>query len=180
MREIFPVAPAFLASLIAFMAFLNYGVTWSILRHQEAQTYVTFEPPGGTVPPRARSRRARLTLPFVTAAMAIVFTVFPDPAPRAILAGGYLIVQLFGIAFSIGNLLAYGALGMAGAAEGQIRYSAFYQYKHQSAYLAGFALLALTLAALASSFEFFGAFIWLGATSLGYSRRAGQAARVNR
>jgi hypothetical protein len=154
-------------------------VTWSLLRRQDAQTFVAFKPAGGTVPAAVQSRRARLTLPFISAAAAVVFTLFPDPAPRAILAGGYLVTQLFSITSSLGATLALGALGRADAADGQIRYSAVYRYKQQSAYLVGFALLALTLAALAESFEFFGAFIWLGATALGYSRRAGQAGRAD-
>jgi hypothetical protein len=173
MRETFFTDPLILAAVIAVLAIVNYGLGLLTIRRRALQAYVTYEP----LPGRIRSPKARFALPFVTAVPAMIFAFAPG-VPQAIFAGGYIIMQAFGIALTIGTALSINALRATRSAEGKLRFSAGFQYRQQSSYLAGFALFAALIAALTQSLEFLGAFIWLSATSLGYFRRARQASRL--
>ena len=165
-----------LAGAILVMAVCNWIVATRILRQREKQHYVTYEMQTAGLPGRIKSLPVRYALPSISAMIAMFIAFVHDPYLPPLISGGYLITQLLGTGYSLGTLLAYRNLASAEeAVRGQISYSQVYQYKHQAAYLFGFALSVLAIAALSGSFEFLGATIWLGGSSAGYYRRARQA-----
>lgn len=179
MRELFTINPVALAAGIALLAIANYVLTLQIVQRQHRQQHVRYE--AATVGPLQgkRSASARLALPFISTVPAIIFALVGNELLRPFFAGSYVVVELLAIASSIGTRLSNSALQRQDAVIGEITYSASYQFIQRSSYLAGSAACCLGLAVATRGAEFAGAALWLGATSLGYFRRARQQARRN-
>jgi hypothetical protein len=173
MHQTFFTDPVILAASVAVLALVNYRLALLTIRRRALQSSIAYEP----LPGEIASPRTRFALPFISAVPAMILAFAPG-VPQAIFAGGYIIMQAFGIALSVATALSIGSLRAPHAAEGQVRFSAVYQYRHHSSYIVGFALFAALIAVLSQSLEFLGAFLWLSATSLGYLRRARQAERA--
>jgi len=89
------------------------------------------------------------------------------------------VMQLAGLAATLASIQTTHALLVPGAATGHIAYSQSTQALFLAASLSAFAFFALAAFALTGSPSLLGASLYLGATSLGYRRRARQYASRN-
>jgi hypothetical protein len=126
--------------------------------------------------PPALSLRARLSRTLIGALVFLLPSLFLEGELRALLAGSFLVMQLASLASILSVLQATRALRLPGAVTGQITYSLSSQALLMAANLSSLAFFAFAAFALTGSPSFFGAALYLGATSLGYRRRARQYA----
>jgi len=169
-------SPPALATAIVAVALLNYFVGLSILRAHSRQDFVerdNWRPPG--LAGKTRTDAAQLALPFPGIVAVIVLLWFMDRFWRGVVGGGMLVQELATLGLSVGDLLLFQSLRIAGAAEGHIRYSAAHRFRSGAGRLIGMSILMTALAVLFSNYAFLFAALMLGATALGWRRRALQA-----
>ena len=171
-------SPPLLATAIVIVALLNYFVGLSIVRAHSRQDLVerdNWRPPG--LAGNTRTDAAQLALPFAGTVAIIVLLWFMDRFWREVVGGGVLVVELATLGLNVGDLLTVQSLRSPGAAEGHIRYSAAYRFKSSAGRLIGMSALLSALAGLFANYAFLFAALMVGATAVGWRRRAYQASR---
>ena len=170
-------SPFLLAGAIAAGAVLNYAIALSIIRAYARQHFVEhWRPPAR--PGKARSESVQLALSFISAAVAIVFTLLGDRLIRELVGGGVFVMELAALGSNVTVLLTVRSLGRHDAADGHLRYSGGYRYRAGAAQTLGASIGAGVVAVLFQSRAFLMGAVFLLATSGGWYRRARQAGRV--
>jgi hypothetical protein len=171
-------SPPVLATAIVSVALLNYFVALSIVRAHSRQDFVerdNWRPPG--LAGKTRTDAAQLALPFPGIVAVIVLLWFMDRFWREVVGGGELVQELATLGLNVGDLLLWQSLRVAGSAEGHICYSAAHRYRSGAGRLIGMSILLAALAALFANYAFLFAAFMIGATALGWRRRAYQASQ---
>lgn len=171
-------SPLLLATAIVAVAVVNYLLGLSILRAHSRQDFVerdNWRPPG--LAGKTRTDAAQLALPFALTAVVIVLLFFMDRFWREVVGAGMLVQELATLGLNVGDLLLWQSLRVDGAAEGHIRYSAAHRFRSGAGRLTGMSVLMAALAVLFANYAFVFAALMLGATAVGWRRRALQASQ---
>jgi hypothetical protein len=120
------------------------------------------------------SLKTRISRTLIGAIVFLVPGLFVEGDLRALFVGGFLVMQLGGLAMLLSSLQNIDALRMPGAVTGHIAYSSATQARLSAANLSAIASFSLAAFALTGSPSLFSAGLYMAATSLGYRRRARQ------
>lgn len=170
-------SPVLLAAAIAGTSIVGYLVNLATARAFALQSFVEREqwhPPG--IAGKARSDATQLARPFAGTAAIILLTLFMAPWGRELIGAGWLAMQLVVLGSNVADLLTVQGLLRPAAAEGRLRYSAAHHYRTGAARLVGGAIIAGVVALLFNNVSFLVGMALLLATSVGWYRRARQAA----
>jgi hypothetical protein len=172
--------PAALAIAIVVVALLNHLIataTMGAIAHQtvvEVRDSVSTPPSAraGMLSPRIMMRSLGL------AAVIVVLTFVPSRLMRETISGGYLVLQLTTVVINLDSLFRMRALGMPGAAEGHVHFSASYRFRASAGQLFALGLLNAAVAWLFNSVTFLVGCLFVFATALGWYRRARQTGKA--
>jgi hypothetical protein len=117
-----------------------------------------------------------IVAPIVFGTVVLTISFFLPPPVDGFFAGGFAFSQLAGLGSGIRSLLYLKALAKPNLAKGHVDYSSEMRYRLLSAEMLAFAVIFAGLAATLQRMDCAGAALFQASTSLGYWRRAGQAA----
>jgi hypothetical protein len=172
-------SPIALAVAIVLFAAANHVIAAATLRAIARQTVVELSdsvpaaPPDSAQPARALSPRL-LTRSLGLAGVMVALTFVPSRLMRETISGGYLVLQLTAAVINLDSLFRMRALGMPGAAEGHIHFSAGYRFRTIAGQAFAFGLFNAAIAWLFDSLTFLVGCLFVFATALGWYRRARQ------
>jgi hypothetical protein len=168
-------SPVSLAITIAAVALLNHLIATAALGAIARQTVV--EVADSAADGTSRTLSPRLTVRSLgLAAVIVALTFVPSRLMREAISGGYLVLQLATFVINLDSLFRMRALGMPGAAEGHVKFSASYRFRAGAWQLLALGLLDAVIAGLFNSLTFLVGCLFVFATALGWYRRANQTA----
>jgi hypothetical protein len=170
-------SPAALAIAIAVVALVNHLIATAAVGAIARQTVVeAHDSASSGAAGKSRPPVRSLGL----AAVVVALTFVPSRLMRETISGGYLVLQLTTVVINLDSLFRMRALGMPGAAEGHVRFSASYRFRAGAWQLFSLGLLDAAIAWLFNSVTFLVGCLFVFATALGWYRRARQTGKARR
>ena len=172
-------SPAALAIAIAVVALVNHLIATAAVGAIARQTVVEVHDSASAGPAEKLSPRFAIRS-LALAAVIVALTFVPSRLMRETISGGYLVLQLTTVVINLDRLFRMRALGMPGAAEGHVRFSASYRFRAGAWQLFSLGLLDAAIAWLFNSVTFLVGCLFVFATALGWYRRARQTGKARR